>query len=235
MSTTISSVSPTLLNTMNPKSTASGTATSSTGNLGGTESAAALQNNFMTMLITQMKNQDPLNPMDNAQVTSQLAQLSTVSGIGQTNSTLASLMSTMQATQSMQAANLIGKSVVVPGDAVTLSSGTGQFGVNLDSAATNAQAVITNSSGTVVDTMNLGALPSGMSAINWNGKTTSGATAPDGQYTFTVSAVNGAATVNATALSVGQVASVSTNGTAGAQLNIPNLGPTSFSSVLQIL
>ena len=242
MSSTINSVSPALLATMNPQSStsssgaASGTgSTSSAGALAGTESASALQNNFMTLLVTQMQNQDPLNPMDNSQVTSQMAQLSTVSGIGQMNSSLTSLMSSLQSSQSMQAANLIGKSVVVPGNAVTLSSGAGQFGVQLASAASNVQAVISNSAGAVVDTLNVGSLPSGVSAISWNGQTTAGTTAPDGNYTFTLTAANGSTAVSATALSVGMVQSVSTGGTSGTQLNIPNLGATNYSSVLQIL
>jgi len=229
MATTISSVPTALLNTMNPQPAAKSTDPA-------TDSATALQNRFMTMLLTQMKNQNPLNPMDNSQVTSQMAQLSTVSGIGQMNTTLSSLMSSLQSSQSMQAANLIGKSVVVPGNAMTLSSGSGQFGVNLTDAATNVQAVIKNSDGVVVDTMNLGKLPSGTTAINWNGMTSTGATAPDGQYTFSVAAVdssNNAVAVKA--LSVGLVTSVSTGGTNGAQLNIPNVGPTNYSDVLQIL
>jgi len=237
MTTTINSVSPSLLATMNPSSSSTSSTSNATsaGALAGTESAAALQNNFMTLLVTQMQNQDPLNPMDNSQVTSQMAQLSTVSGIGQLNSTMTSLLSSLQSSQSMQASNLIGKSVVVPGNDVTLSSGAGQFGVQLASAATNVQAVIKNSTGAVVDTMNIGALPSGVSAINWNGMTTAGTTAPDGQYTFSLSAQNGSAAVTATPLSVGLVSSVSTGGTTGTMLNIPTLGQASYSSVLQIL
>ncbi len=234
---TANTISPTLLATMNgtPSTNTSSSNLSAAGALAGNTSATALQNNFMTLLVTQMQNQDPLNPMDNSQVTSQMAQLSTVSGISQMNSTLSALMSNLQASQSMQAANLIGQSVVVPGNAVTLSSGSGQFGVQLSQAATNVQAVIKNSAGAVVDTMNIGSLPSGVSAIPWNGMTSAGTTAPDGQYTFSITAVNGNASVTATPLSVGLVQSVSTGGTSGTTLNIPNLGPTSFSSVLQII
>jgi flagellar basal-body rod modification protein FlgD len=238
MTTTINTVSPALLATMNPQSSTSSTSasssTSAAGALAGTESATALQNNFMTLLVTQMQNQDPLNPMDNSQVTSQMAQLSTVSGIGQMNSNLTSLLSSLQSSTSMAAANLIGKSVVVPGNAITLSSGASQFGVQLASAATDVKATITNSAGAVVDTMNIGSLPSGVSAVNWNGQTTAGTTAPDGQYTFTLSAANGSTAVSATALSVGTVQSVS-NSTTGTMLNIPNVGATNYSNVLQIL
>jgi len=232
-------ISPTLLATMNgtPSTNSTSSNLSAAGALAGNTSAAALQNNFMTLLVTQMQNQDPLNPMDNSQVTSQMAQLSTVSGISQMNSTLTALMSNLQASQSMQAANLIGQSVVVPGNAITLSSGSGQFGVQLSQAATNVQAVIKNSAGAVVDTMNIGSLPSGVSAIPWNGMTSAGTTAPDGQYTFSVTAANGSSSVTATPLSVGLVQSVSTGtgGTSGTMLNIPTLGPTSFSSVVQII
>jgi len=87
----------------------------------------------------------------------------------------------------------------------------------------------------VVDTMNLGAMPAGASAVNWDGTTSSGATAPDGQYTFALTAVNGSAPVTATALTVGLVNSVSNSATAGTQLNVANVGMVNFSDVQQIL
>ncbi len=234
MSTTVNSVSPSLLATMNPTSSTSTSSTSDSGSLAGA-SASQLQNNFLTMLMTQMENQNPLSPMDNSQITSQLAGLSTVQGISQMNTQMTSMISALQSSQSMQAANLIGKAVVVPGNAVTLSSGTGQFGISLPSAATNVDVTIKNSAGVVVDTMKLGAMASGQNAVTWNGAENGGGTAKDGNYTFTVNATNGSTAVTATALSVGLVESVSTSTTAGAQLNIPNLGSVNYSSVLQIL
>src|SRR3546814_2899717 len=80
------------------------------------------QNQFLSLLVTQLQNQDPLNPMDNAEVTSQIAQLSTVNGITQLNNTLLALTGQMDVSQSMQAANLIGKGVLVPGTKVALGS-----------------------------------------------------------------------------------------------------------------
>src|SRR5690606_7689484 len=80
------------------------------------------QDRFLTLLVTQLRNQDPLNPMDNAEVTSQIAQLSTVNGINQLNNTLLALSGQMNVSQSMQAANLIGKAVLVPGDKIRLGS-----------------------------------------------------------------------------------------------------------------
>src|SRR5690625_3713520 len=80
------------------------------------------QDRFLTLLVTQLRNQDPLNPMDNAEVTSQIAQLSTVNGINQLDETLLALSGQMDVSQSMQAANLIGKGVLVPGGKVALGS-----------------------------------------------------------------------------------------------------------------
>lgn len=87
---------------------------------------AETEDRFLTMLITQLRNQDPLNPMDNAQVTTQMAQMSTVAGIQQLNNTLLAVAGQMDVSQSMQAANLIGKQVLVPGSKVSL--GTSQDG-----------------------------------------------------------------------------------------------------------
>ncbi len=89
------------------------------------------QDRFMTLLVTQMRNQDPLNPLDNAQVTSQLAQLSTVTGIDKMNNTLETFMSSLQSSQSLQMSNLIGHDVLVEGNEISLDGTGGYFGVEL--------------------------------------------------------------------------------------------------------
>lgn len=86
----------------------------------GTSSIAETQEQFLTLLVTQLRNQDPLNPMDNAGITSQLAQLSTVSGIEKLNQTVLALTGQLDVSQSMQASNLIGRHVLVPGEAIKL-------------------------------------------------------------------------------------------------------------------
>src|SRR4051812_9579365 len=98
-------VSQDLLNAVNPqkKKAAEG-------------SVEADQDKFMTLLVTQLKNQDPMNPLDNAQLTSQLAQLSTVTGINKLNTTLETLKSSYQSSESLQAANMIGHGVLVEGN-----------------------------------------------------------------------------------------------------------------------
>lgn len=212
-----------LLSAMNPKS-----ATSSTGD------AAAAQDRFMTLLVTQMKNQDPLNPMDNAQMTSQLAQLSTVTGIDKLNTTVQSLMGTFQSNQSLQAAGMIGHGVLVPGSSLDLSSGAALFGMELAGPADNVKVNIRDGAGNVVHSIDLGPHQAGTVPLQWDGLTDSGSTAPDGKYTFDVSAVlaGNATTVNA--LSFGQVASVSTS-SQGVKINVPNVGSVNLADIRQIL
>src|SRR5512137_1922724 len=95
----------------NVQSSTSGTVQSSTA----VSQTAVTQDRFLKLLVTQMKNQDPLNPMDNAQVTSQMAQLSTVTGIDKLTATVQVLSASMVASQSLQAASMIGHAALVPG------------------------------------------------------------------------------------------------------------------------
>lgn len=212
-----------LLASMNPKS-----ATSSTGD------AAAAQDRFMTLLVTQMKNQDPLNPMDNAQMTSQLAQLSTVTGIDKLNTTVQSLMGTFQSNQSLQAAGMIGHGVLVPGSSVDLAGGVGLLGMELTGPADSVKVNIRDGAGNLVHSINLGPQEAGTVPMQWDGMTDSGTMAPDGKYTFDVSAVVAGNATTANTLSFGQVSSVSTN-SQGVKLNVPNVGSVNLADIRQIL
>ena len=215
-----------LMAAMNP--TSSSTATS------GSASANSMQSQFMTLLVTQLQNQDPTNPMDSTQMTSQLAQISTVSGIQQLNTTLQSLMSTYQAGQSVQAASMIGKTVLANGS--TLSWNGSQpvgYGVNLSSAADTVAVNVLDASGQSVDTIKLGAQPAGVLNLSWNGKASNGSVLPSGDYTVQVTASNAGAAVAAQPLVSGQVTSV-LNDAQGAQLDVAGVGTVSLSSVAQI-
>lgn len=215
-------VSPSLLASMNPAAAA----TQST--------AAAAQDTFMKLLVTQMKNQDPLNPLDNAQVTSQLAQLSTVTGIEKMNATLQSLMGSYQSSQTLQAAGMIGHGVLVPGSSLNLNNGQAPFGIDLATSADDVKVTIKDASGRAIHSMDLGSQPAGMLALQWDGTTDSGAAAANGQYSFTVSATQGGQNVSANGLAFGQVASVANSGQ-GVVLNVPGLGPVNLADIRQIL
>lgn len=213
-------VDPALLSTMNGKKTAS-------------NSTQEAQDRFMTLLVTQMKNQDPLNPMDNAQVTSQLAQLSTVSGIDKLNATVSALNSNFQAAQNLQAAGMIGHGVIAPGTAIGLENGKAVYGLELPQAAEKVEITIRDAGGQVVRKMNVGLMPAGVNTMTWDGKTDSGATAANGVYQFEVSASAGDKKLDATRLSFGIVSSI-TSSLQGAKLSVANIGEIDMAEVRQI-
>lgn len=196
------------------------------------------QNRFMTLLVEQMKNQDPLNPMDNAQVTSQMAQLSTVTGIDKLNETMTTLMSnlnsTSQASQTYQASSMIGHSVLTAGKTITKTeSSDNKFGFNLPDNATNVTVSIKSNSGTVVRTMDLGAKNSGLSTLTWDGLKNDGSEAPNANYTFEVAYTKGTTKGTATALNVATVSSVSTSST-GVKLNLNNSTSVTLDDIKEI-
>lgn len=224
-------------------STAIGNSTSAAASLAapasgsaGASGANSLQNTFLTLLVTQLQNQDPLNPADNAQITSQMAQISTVDGINQLNTTLQAMATSFSANQSLQATSLIGKSVLVPGTSLQLLNSTAQGGVNLAQAADSVVVSVIDSSGQTVDTVNLGAQAAGVLGFQWDGATNTGATAADGNYTFSVQASQGGTAISAVALAAGAVSGV-TPGTAGAAptLQVNGVGQVALSAVAQIM
>ncbi|MCU6433220.1 flagellar hook assembly protein FlgD [Undibacterium sp. Jales W-56] len=213
-------VDPTLLASINGSTTAKTT----------TQEA---QDRFMTLLVTQMKNQDPLNPMDNAQITSQLAQLSTVTGIDKLNATVTALNANFQASQNLQAASMIGHGVVAAGNKLGLSQGKGLYGVELTQGADKVDVTIKDASGSVVKKLSLGSMGSGINPLTWDGTNDQGAAAPDGQYQIEVSATTGGKAIDATALSFGMVSSV-TSGAQGVKLNVANVGDVGLADVKKI-
>jgi flagellar basal-body rod modification protein FlgD len=202
-----------------------------------TDDVSADTDKFMTLLVTQLQNQDPLNPMDNAQMTSQLAQLQTVTGINNLNTTLTSLQSSYQNAEALTATNLIGKGVLVEGSDVTLASSKGVMGVELGTAADSVKVTISDANGKEVDTIDLGAQPAGTTPLAWDGKSSSsGATLPDGNYTFKVTATSGAKTLDdAKGLSLDSVASVTTSNTDGVKLYLAGKGTTTLADIKQVL
>lgn len=200
---------------------------------GATGAARDVEDRFLKLLVTQLKNQDPLNPLDNAQVTTQLAQIDTVSGIDKLNGTLQNLMSLFSANQSMQAAGLIGRGVLASGSDLTLSRGNALAGIELAEPADQVTVRILDGSGRIIDSVALGPQKAGIVAFHWDGNTASGA-APDGNYRFAVDAVRGNAKVQADTLSFGKVESISA-GNQGVTLNTDQLGAVEMSSIKQIL
>ena len=196
-------------------------------------SSEETQDRFLSLLVAQMKNQDPLNPLDNAQVTSQLAQLSTVQGIEDMNGTLESLAASMGVNQMAQAANLIGRGVLVPGDSISPTELEDVIGFELARPADTVKVDILDSAGSVVRSLELGPREDGINVLAWDGLTGDGSAAPDGDYRFEISAVQGGQPVSSTALHLGLVNSVSQN-SQGVQLNLAANKHVSYSDIRQI-
>ena len=211
--------------------TAVNNSTSSTGTSSLTaNSVQAQQDRFLKLLVTQMKNQDPLNPMDNAEITSQMAQLSTVTGIEKLNETLKAFTKA----QAFQSVDMIGHYVLAPGEHMDLASGTGLAGVELASAADDVTVKIFDDKGKLVRTLDLDELDAGVNAFTWDGKTDAGTTAADGSYTFSVTAKLDGEAVDVSSLSVGKVQSVLMDDV-GPALSVSGMGLVSLDDIKQVL
>ncbi|MGK3597793.1 flagellar hook assembly protein FlgD [Escherichia coli] len=221
--------------------TNTGVSTTSSSSLTGSN-AADLQSSFLTLLVAQLKNQDPTNPMENNELTSQLAQISTVSGIEKLNTTLGSISGQIDNSQSLQASNLIGHGVMIPG--TTILAGTGSeegavttttpFGVELQQAADKVTATITDKNGAVVRTIDIGELTAGVHSFTWDGTLTDGSTAPNGSYNVAISASNGGTQLVAQPLQFALVQGV-IRGNNGNTLDLGTYGTTTLGEVRQII
>jgi flagellar basal-body rod modification protein FlgD len=123
---------------------------------------------FLKLLVAQMQNQDPLNPLDNAQVTSQIAQINTVAGIDKLNQTMEGLNGHFLQMQTLQGAALVGRDVVVEGNRLSSrDGGPAQGGFELATAADRVTVEILNGAGVVIDSVDLGAQGDGRHGFAW--------------------------------------------------------------------
>ncbi|MEO7152744.1 MAG: flagellar hook capping FlgD N-terminal domain-containing protein, partial [Burkholderiaceae bacterium] len=174
----------------------------------------------------QMQNQDPLNPMDNAQVTSQMAQINTVNGIEKLNTTVQGLSGQFAQLQALQGASLVGRDVVVPGNLLDIDNGVGQGGYELAGPADAVKVEVLAPSGQVVETLNLGAQGSGLHGFDW----VAGSATNDSALRFRVTATTGGVNSSATALMRDKVDAVTTTGT-GFNLELEHAGSVGYSTV----
>jgi len=177
------------------------TATATTG----TSDADAAQDRFLKLLVAQLNNQDPLNPMDNAQMTTQMTQISTVSGIEQLNATLQSMADQYSAMQAIQGTSLIGRHAMIEGSSLYISGDAAQGAIQLDKAATNVTVDIVGTNGAVIDSIDLGALGAGQHAFGWDATGVDVSTVKG----FSVRATDGGKAITATPMSLVPVSSVS--------------------------
>jgi len=198
--------------------------TQTTSSNSGTATASA--DRFLKLLVAQMQNQDPLNPMDNAQVTSQMAQINTVTGIEKLNETVTGLNTQFLQMQAMQGASLVGRDVTVEGKKLDVREGVGVGGFDLSGTADSVKVDILDASGRTVDTLDLGAAKAGTHSFTWDASKVAD---PSG-YTFRVTAKLGTTTVSSTSLMRDTVAAVSTSGNK-LQLELASSGTVDYTAV----
>jgi flagellar basal-body rod modification protein FlgD len=230
-----------------PTGTGTGTngtgGTGSAGGTGGTGSTPAANSttlggtDFLTLMLAQLKNQDPTSPVDSNTFLTQLSQLSEVQGITSLNTSFGALSSSLTSNQALQASSMLGHHALVNSSTATLTPGSAVTGaVNVPQTTAQVVLNISDSSGALVGQINLGAQPAGLTSFSWNGMEGNGSQAPVGTYTLTAQyagATKGGAA--ATTLVNGTIESVSMGaGTTGMTLNVAGVGSVPFSSVQSI-
>ncbi len=193
------------------------------------------QAGFLQLISTQMQNQDPLNPTDPTQFLAQVEGLSEVSSLQSLQTSITGLASGLQASQVISGTSLLGHSVLAPGSTATIATGgTVNGAVSAPSGASSLAVSVTSASGALVNAFNVSPQASGYTPISWNGTTSTGASAPAGQYTIQVNAQVGNATQSVSPLLYSQVTSVTIDpSTQALDLNTNN-GTIPLSSVVNI-
>jgi flagellar basal-body rod modification protein FlgD len=146
---------------------------------------------FLTLLLTQLQNQDPFNPMEDTEMTAQLAQYSQLEQLANLNTNVETMSSYIQASNQFQTLSLIGKDVKAQSNLLSVSDGKLDYtaGMELSEAAT-LQCYILDSDGNQVRMYDLGLNEAGLYQLEWDGKDTNGSTVADGVYQFQVTATN---------------------------------------------
>lgn len=195
------------------------------------------QAEFLELMTTQLRFQDPLKPMENGDFLAQMAQFGTVSGINELNSNFNSMSASFQSNQALQASTLVGRKVLVPAETGYLKDGGKLDGsVDLEHAASKLIVTIKNSSGQIVNRQDLGLQQSGLIDFEWNGLDADGTKMPAGEYHIEAEVHRGTDISAGATLSVVDVESV-TLGKAGQDLtlSVTGLGDLGMSQVRKIL
>ncbi len=190
---------------------------------------------FLKLMITQLNNQDPFEPMDNGQFLGQIAQFGTVTGLDKLNNAFAGLATDLTSGQALQAGALVGRDILAPLDTGRLTEG-GSVRGRADLAAPAADLVVrvTDPAGQLVREIHLGAQTSGEIDFTWDGMRDDGAFATPGLYTLRVQAEHNDGAEDLQTQLYARVDSVSLGGVDGLTLNLAGLGAVPFSSVRQI-
>ena len=192
------------------------------------------QEDFLHLMLTQLKNQDPFKPLDSGAFLGQLAQFGTVSGLAGLQTSFDTLKTSLISNQALQAASLVGRSALVETSSMAIASGQPVAGaVDLPASTSSLTVTVRDGTGQVVRTLPLGANSEGRASFVWDGMTDGGGIAPAGQYTFGAEFRSGSTLEAGTTLLAAPIDSVKLD-TNGFSVELRGVGEIPFSSVREI-
>ncbi|NUT75300.1 flagellar hook assembly protein FlgD [Pseudomonas sp. C1C7] len=191
---------------------------------------------FLQLLVTQLKNQNPLEPQGNGEFVAQLAQFSSLEGITTLNDTVTGIAGAFGSSQALQASSLVGRSVIAPGDKAVVDTTKGMTGsVVLPQSVAEATVKITDKDGKTIRTLTLSDQKAGNASFTWDGKDEAGNVAPAGTYTFAATTTIDDQSVALITNLPATVTSVTLSQTGGElMLNLAGLGSVALSKVQTI-
>lgn len=163
---------------------------------------------FLKLLVAQLANQDPLNPMDNTELTAQLAQFSSLEQLFDINSNMKQFQSLQESLNETQTLGYLGREVIAEGDTLSLANGAAEVNYSLMNNSSDVRMGIYNAAGDLVKSASLGALSAGDQAYLWDGRDMNGIPMPDGLYTFELAASGDDGFVEAVGYITGMVDSI---------------------------
>ena len=194
------------------------------------------QEDFINLMITQLRNQDPFEPLQSGEFIGQLAQFGTVSGISELQNSVSELASSLISNQTLQATNLIGKNALVPSDSLTLTEGEAVKGAIATNEPTNNVTVsVFDAAGNLVSSIPIGVVNEGLREFSWDGRDASGNQAPAGEYFFSVVGGQGEDSIALETFAFKKIESISLGDNASSiSLNIEDGNELQISEVLRI-
>jgi flagellar basal-body rod modification protein FlgD len=194
------------------------------------------QEQFLELMVAQLRNQDPLKPMESGEFLSQMAQFSTVTGIQDLQESFKTVADSLYSNQALQASALVGRTVLVSSEQASLGAGGAVSGVvELSASTPKLDVAVYDQAGSLVRRVSLGQQASGLIPFSWDGRTDSGAIAAPGTYRLKAEAILDGHNVAQETLVTSRVDSVTLGrGAEGITVNLNGLGPVGFDQVRQI-
>lgn len=194
------------------------------------------QEDFLELMITQLQNQDPFEPLQSGEFIGQLAQFGTVSGVGELNNSFSALSSALISSQSLGVTNLIGKNALIPSDSLSLKEGESSKGaIGTSTPANNVNVNIFDAAGNLVKSLPLGVVNEELQEFVWDGTDASGNQAAEGEYFFSVVGTQGEDSIALDTYAYKQIESISLgNNSNSVLLNVENGGELKISEILKI-